>query len=345
MSSSTPDEPRPPQTTTEAPPPPPPANRPGASIFTIEGRAAPGLFVLGWLASIVGLVIVLVAFQAGPGGSAGILLTIGLAVLGIGLVAGAGAQALERRARGRDAYTGPSPVLLLAASIPVASLAVVLVGIVLDLLHVELAQPLRDFVLLVLQDGVYVGLVALLVVGSGALSWRDVGFTRRAGRAVEDIGWGAVFAAPVIAVTLVVTGVLVAIFRVVPESPLPPTGQAGGFILHLLSAAVVAPIGEEILFRGVATTAWVRSFGVRSGIVRGALFFAVAHVLLISASTVGEGAALAAVGFGGRIPIALVLGWVFVRRRSIYASMGLHATFNAILLTIAELSVAASPSP
>src|SRR3954464_962397 len=166
MSSSTPDEPRSPEPASPARESPPP-NRPGASIFTIEGRAAPGLFVLGWLGSIAGIGILLVAFQAGPGGSAGILLTIALVVLGIGLVAGAGAQALERRARNRDPYTGPSPILLLAASIPVASVAVVLVGLVIDLLHIQLSQPVRDLVLLVLQDGVYVGLVALLVVGSG----------------------------------------------------------------------------------------------------------------------------------------------------------------------------------
>ena len=35
-------------------PPPAPPNRPGASTFTIEGRAAPGLFVVGWLAIAAG---------------------------------------------------------------------------------------------------------------------------------------------------------------------------------------------------------------------------------------------------------------------------------------------------
>jgi membrane protease YdiL (CAAX protease family) len=339
MTAAPPDGPESHEPTPEAPVDPVSRRRPGTSTFTIEGRAAPGLFVLGWLASIAGLGIIIVGFQAGPGGSAGLLVTLGLAVLGIGLVAGAGSQALERRARGRDPYTGPSPVLLVAASIPLASVAVVVVGVLIDVVGINLAQPAKDLVLVAAQDGVYVGLVALLVVGAGALTWREMGFTRDVRGAVEDVGWGALFAAPVIAVTFVVTAVLIAIFRVVPESPLPATGEAGGFLLHLIAAAVLAPIGEEILFRGVTTTAWVRSFGVRSGIVRGALFFAVAHVILISAPTVGEGAALAAVGFAGRIPIALALGWVFIRRRSIYASMGLHAAFNAILLTIAELSV------
>jgi membrane protease YdiL (CAAX protease family) len=315
-----------------------PAPRPGASIFTIEGRAAPGLFVVGWLATIIGLGVTIVGQQAAPSRSSPVLITVGIAILAVGLVAGAGAQAVERKARGRDPYTGPSPALLLAASIPVALLGTILVGVVLNLVHLGLAQPVNDLVLVVLQDGVYIALVALLVVGSGALTWTQIGVYVNRRRAIEDLLWGAAFAIPVIVVTLFLTAALVTLFHVVPESPLPPTGQGSGLVLHLVAGAAIAPIGEEILFRGVTTTAWVRSFGVRAGIVRGAVFFALAHVLLISAPSVGVGIALAIVGFVGRLPIALVLGWVFVRRGSLYASIGLHAAFNAVLLLLAELS-------
>ena len=37
------------------PPPPAGPDRPGASTFTIEGRSAPALFVVGWLATLLGL--------------------------------------------------------------------------------------------------------------------------------------------------------------------------------------------------------------------------------------------------------------------------------------------------
>jgi membrane protease YdiL (CAAX protease family) len=214
----------------------------------------------------------------------------------------------------------------------------ILVGSVIEALgtHVAREDPAAQLLLLTIQDGSYIAVIALLVVGSGALTWTEIGFRPGLRRALEDAGWGAVFAGPVIGLTVVATAVLVAIFRVIPENPLPPTGQASGLFLHLLAAAVVAPVAEETLFRGVATTAWVRSLGVRAGIVRGALFFAVAHVLLIGGSSVGEGLALAFVAFAGRLPIALVLGWVFVRRGSIYASIALHATFNGFLLVWAE---------
>ena len=39
-----------------------------------------------------------------------------------------------------------------------------------------------------------------------------------------------------------------------------------------------------------------------------------------------------------RVPIALALGWLFVRRGTIWASFGLHAAFNGILLVIAEIA-------
>nr|MBA3235396.1 CPBP family intramembrane metalloprotease [Chloroflexota bacterium] len=47
---------------------------------------------------------------------------------------------------------------------------------------------------------------------------------------------------------------------------------------------------------------------------------------------------LAVVGFGARVPVALALGWLFVRRGTIWAPFGLHAAFNAVLLILAEVA-------
>ena len=99
---------------------------------------------------------------------------------------------------------------------------------------------------------------------------------------------------------------------------------------------ILAPIGEELFFRGFATTAWVKGLGVARGIVRGGLFFALIHVLQIQASSVTEGFALAFIAFAVRVPIGLMLGWLFIRRDTIWAPIGLHAAFNGILLLLAE---------
>jgi len=325
-------------------PPAGPPSRLGAGYFTIEGRAAPGLFLVGWLGTILGLGLTLVGWQAAAGPAGLIVLGVGLAVLSTGLVAAAGSQAIERRARGGHAYAGPSPVLLFAASIPVAYLVLLLVGASLAALGVEPARPVVELVLVAIQAAVYVALVGLLVVGAGALTWREMGVGRSVRGAVEDLAWGAVFAGPVIGLTIIVSAIVVTLLRVTPDSVLPPTGEASGLILHLVAGAILAPIGEEVIFRGVATTAWARTVGARAGIVRSAVFFAIAHVLLVGGATLGEAAGLAIAGVASRLPVALALGWVFLRRRSIYASIGLHGAFNAVLLILSEAALQAGGS-
>ena len=319
--------------------PPVAAARPGASTFTIEGRQAPALYVIGWLATILGLGAVTVGILSGSSPAAPILLVAGLAVLSIGLIAGAGSQGIERRARGATAYHGPSPVIVFAASVPISLLAVIVLGIPMTLVGIAVDGPLGRLASVIVQALVYVAIIRLLVVDTGALTWAAMGLRRPDRRALGEFLGGALWAAPVILITIPVAAILGTIFPVTPVSPLPPAGESVGFALNLLAGAVVAPIGEELLFRGFATTAWARDLGSRRALVRGALFFAIVHVLTISGTSAGEAAGLAIIGFASRIPVALALGWLFLRRGSIWAPLGLHATFNAILLVIGEAAL------
>jgi membrane protease YdiL (CAAX protease family) len=123
---------------------------------------------------------------------------------------------------------------------------------------------------------------------------------------------------------------------------LPPTGTATGIALSLLAGMIVAPLGEEILFRGFATTAWIRGRGPVGGVVLGAIVFAFAHIILVSGDSALEAFQGAFIGFVGRLPIAFALGWIFVRRGTIWASFGLHAAFNGILLVVAEVAATRS---
>ena len=52
----------------------------------------------------------------------------------------------------------------------------------------------------------------------------------------------------------------------------------------VLGAAVVAPIAEEIFFRGFALSAWQRDLGPRPALVRSALFFALVHIANVGAA-------------------------------------------------------------
>jgi membrane protease YdiL (CAAX protease family) len=317
-------------------PPPVPA-RLGASTFTIEGRSAPALFVIGWLATLLGFGLIVIALMSGDPAAGRILVIVGIAILSIGLVAAAGSQGIERRVRGVRPYQGPSPFLVLLAAIPISVLALVVVSVPLALLGISLDGPFAALVSVTLQAAVYIGLVRLLVVDTGALDWVSMGIRRFDRTAVLEMLGGALWAAPLVVITGIVASILVNLVPVEPVSPLPPTGTTSGLIVSLVAGALVAPFGEEILFRGFATTAWVRGRGMRGGVILGALVFAFAHVVTISGTTAGEAFQQAFVAFAGRIPIAIALGVLFVRRGTIWASFGLHTAFNAILLVLAEL--------
>ncbi len=312
----------------------PAATRPGLSTFTIEGRAAPGLFVVGWLATIAGVGLVLIGLLA-PSGL--FLYFLGPLLLTIGFIGGAGNQALERRARGFP-YAGPSPYLVLAATVAAVYVVASSVGLVLQL-SIGRGQVPDYWINLVgvsLQAAVFIAILRLTVVGTGALSWAQMGWRRFSGGALRDLLFGAAVAIPVIGLTSIVAWILVSIFRVVPESPLPPTGVAAGLVVQLIAGAVIAPIAEEAVFRGFAISAWRRTVGERGAIVRASLVFALAHVINISGGSFGEAGGLIAVGFASRLPVALALGWLFVRTGSIWAPIGLHMAFNGILLLAAE---------
>lgn len=312
---------------------------PGGSIFTLEGRAAPGLYLVGWLASIMGGAILLVAVSAGIAGPVGFGLVLGgTGLLGLGLVSAAGSQGIERRSRGTPGFEGPSPVLVFAATLPITVLLVLVTLVPATALGLPSDSPLATFLSLVLTAMVYIGLVRLLVIGPGALRWADMGLDRPRRLVAEDVAWSAMLALPVILVTSVVGAVLIRVIGSTPDSPLPPVHGDVDLAFNLLAAAVIAPIGEEVFFRGFTTSAWVRSFGEGSAIVRSGIFFAVAHVLTVGGSSFGDAFGRAIVAFVGRLPVSFTLGWVYVRRRSLYASIALHATFNGLLVILGEIA-------
>jgi membrane protease YdiL (CAAX protease family) len=342
---STPPEPLDPADPSDSPedaasrPASPPPARPGAGTFTIEGRSAPALFVVGWLATLLGIGAIVVGALSGGGGAATLLLLVGLGLASVGLIAGAGSQAIERRARGGHAYDGPSPVLVFAASIPVSLLAVIVIAVPMAIVGIAVDGPAGRLASVAVQTVVYLALIRLLVVDARALSWSAMGLRRPDSAALREFGHGILWAGPVVVATIPVAAILGTVFPVTPASPLPPTGDVAGFAVNLLAGAILAPIGEEILFRGFATTAWAADLGPRRALVRGALFFAIAHVLTISGGSASEAIGLAVLGFATRVPVALALGWLFLQRRSIWAPIGLHAAFNGILLVLGELAL------
>lgn len=314
-------------------PPAPPSDR--AGTFSLEGRRAPGLYLVGWLASLLGGATFVATLVSGTTGPGALVLVVGSSlVLAVGLIAAAGAQAIERRDRTDLAYRGPSPFLLFAAGVPLA----VLFSLPVSLLGFRTETPIGTLLTVVATDVPWLLLLGLTVVGTSALRWREIGAGTvgvRADRIAADVAWGILAAGPVLAVTLLATAVLVALIGVAPEGAIPVPRSGADFALVLLAAAVIAPIGEELFYRGFATTAWARAIGPTGAIVRGALFFAFAHIVSLGGSDFGHAGRVALVAFLARVPIALALGWIFLRRGSLPASIALHATFNALIVVLA----------
>jgi len=309
---------------------PPGGGTPGGP-FSLDGRRAPGLYLVGWLFTLLGLGIAGVTFMGDQSPVRAWVLAGALVLLAIGLVSAAGAQTIERAHRTDLAYRGPSPWLAFAAVLPLTLLAVLVVLGPLSALGLDPVSPLATAIGLALTAAVYLGLVRLLVIGPGALTWREMAVPTSVPRAVVDFLYGAAFALPVLLVTGVV-GLALQPFLEPPASPLPDAVDAFGIAANFVSAAVLAPIGEELFFRGFATTAWARTSPARVAIVRGALFFALAHVITVFDLD------QAVYAFLVRLPVGLALGWVFLARRSLAAAVGLHAVFNG--LQVAALAAA-----
>ena len=315
-----------------------PARTLGLTTFTIEDRRAPGLFVVGWLGILVGVGLLTIGLMGGTGIAAAVISVAAYAALSLGLVLLAGSQTIERRAAGA-AYAGPSPVLVFLAIVATARLAGFVVGV--PLLAVADSVPIEvgDLLAVIVQAIVFLGIVRLSVVGPGVLSWAEMGLSRTRSF-LRELAGGAVFAGPVILVTAMIAAVAVQVVGVVPPSPLPPTGTTSGLVLHLLAGAVIAPFYEEVLFRGFALNAWRKTVGTRGAIVRSSILFVLAHMLFVGGDRFSEAVSLAFVGGVVRIPIALALGWLYVRTGSLWGPIGLHAAFNGILIAIGETAVA-----
>jgi membrane protease YdiL (CAAX protease family) len=323
----------------------PPSGRPGIRTFSLDGRRAPGLYLVGWLTSLLGVATIFVVLLAQPSDLAGaVLLGLGTLLLSTGLAAAAGSQAMERQAAeagaGAQGYRGPSPVIVFGAYVALALFLELIIFVPLKALGVQAGTAAEALVGLLIINGTAVLMVAVLVVGSGSLSWRELGLPGRPfGRlqlaiVVRDLLEGMIVAVPVLFVTVGLNSLLIRLLGSAPPGPLPVALTPADAAINLVSGILIAPFGEELFYRGFATTAWVRGMGVRAGILRAALLFCVAHVLTLSGSP-----SEALIAFVARLPVAIALGWIFIRRGSLASSFGLHAMFNAIPLILVGLSV------
>jgi membrane protease YdiL (CAAX protease family) len=331
-----------------AEPAPPPEGRelqgpPGGRIFSLEDRRAPSLYLLAWLLSVGGLALLLVAVLAAGGLGRLVLFIVGGVGFGLGLAFAAGSQIVERRDRRPDRYRGPAPLLAFGI---VLAWSTLLSGLLVGTGLLDPAAPIGFLGSLVAVALAYVVVVWLFVVRSGALTWRDMGWPARGPGAarwiLRDAGFSIAVMLPTTLGILVLGGLLATVLGVSPPDVLPTPGSSVEALAVAIGAAIVAPVGEELFFRGFALTAWWRDLGAQTAIIRSAVLFAIVHIANIQTTSFGEGAAQALLQTLVILPVGLVLGLLFVRNGMVGAISG-HVTYNTLLLLLLVLGTVLQP--
>ena len=322
-------------------------SRPG--LLQLAGREAPALYVIGLLTLVLGASALVGGF-AGAGVS---LAIVALVLIGVGGIALSGASALQRRVDTPVAgWRGPGPLAIFWTTIPWALLAQLLVAALVSSVGVAaaLTTPLGALALAAASNLATVLIIGLVVVGSGAVRWRDLVLATpasspstlpqpdRRGGLAGDLFWGVALALPILSAaglfaTLVMNGTGLSAPVV-----LPPAISGVDLAANVLTAGLIAPIGEELLYRGVIAQAWARQSSARRAILFSAIVFAFAHTLTVGGTSVGDALSVAAVAFIVRLPLGIALGWLWIRRRSIVATIALHTAYNLAIVAIVALS-------
>jgi membrane protease YdiL (CAAX protease family) len=140
---------------------------------------------------------------------------------------------------------------------------------------------------------------------------------------LSGVGWGVL---ATIGASLVAGAVALVFESLGIRLPAQTAEQAIGLVepwLAVLAIVILAPIAEEIFFRGVVFNALLREGGRRWAYLGSAALFAVIHLEPISILPL--------------FLLGLALAWVYERSRNLLAPMAMHATVNGIAVALVLL--------
>lgn len=104
-----------------------------------------------------------------------------------------------------------------------------------------------------------------------------------------------------------------------------PTLRGVHFGLDTLTTIVVAPIVEEILFRGVLLNHWATKWGARTGILASAVVFGILHL-----------------DIPGSIAFGVCMSLLYLKSRTLLVPVIVHASYNALVVAVRQLATGAS---
>jgi len=105
-----------------------------------------------------------------------------------------------------------------------------------------------------------------------------------------------------------------------------PAVTMSGWLMQVLVAVVLAPIAEEVLFRGLLLQRWATKWGTWRAVMATSALFAVGHVELL-----------------GHFVFGVVMCALYLRTRSLWVPIATHALNNAIV-SVGTLSAVIQPA-
>jgi len=98
----------------------------------------------------------------------------------------------------------------------------------------------------------------------------------------------------------------------------------------LVMTCVLAPVLEEMLFRGIILRSFLKRYPAGVAIVHSAAVFGLAHLNVYQ--------------FFGAMLLGLTLGWLYERTRSLWPCIALHMSYNVAVTWLAQADSAADVS-
>jgi membrane protease YdiL (CAAX protease family) len=175
----------------------------------------------------------------------------------------------------------------------------------------------------VVQFGLMLGVLLLIAKG---LPKRELFALRRPQSWKRAIGLAVLALVAIYLGSLAYTGFLSLLgdFDPTEEQGLVPdewdSSRAAPFVAFFLAVTILAPIVEELTYRGLGFSLFA-PWGVVLAVVATGVLFGLTHGLLVG---------LPVLAFFG-----IVVGWLRARTDSVYPGMLLHGTFNGVALLVA----------
>jgi uncharacterized protein len=196
-------------------------------------------------------------------------------------------------------------------------------------------QRTTDVVLLLLtvQSVIPLAAIYLVIVRGRGLAWSDLGLRAASLRWCVNGALLGLATLPLVGFVNFLTQMLAGGSFRNPQIDLlaPIATSLQGFLGLLLMAGVVAPIVEEIVFRGLLY-GWLRSrWGVSVGVAASALAFAVAHgIPMLMPALFLQGA---------------IFAWLYERSGSLWPPIIMHGVFNSVMSLVLFAALAAGVIP